>query len=113
MGCADEAISRWSAPPVILEFPRSVDFIKKIRMTYAQGYDDNGKPKIVIEKTEADAVFSGNKVTFQITQEENLRLNAKEFVQIEVQIYDTNGVPIVSDAVRVRYQDVINEGVSW
>ena len=113
MGCADETISRWSAPRGVLAFPVSVDFIKQIRVTYAQGEDDNGKPRIVLVKTESDCEFKGNEVSFSLTQEETLSFNADEYVEIQVQIYDVNGVPYVGDEVRVRVSDVINEGVAW
>lgn len=113
MGCADNSISRWTAPTVELLFPRTVDFIRQIRITFAQGIDEKYRPKIVIVKTEADAEFEGNKVTFRLTQEDTLRLSADELVQIEVQVYDIHGVPFVGDAVKVRVQDVVNEGVTW
>lgn len=113
MGCGDNSIARWSAPTCELRFDVSVDFIKQIRITYAQGEGEDGKPKIKIVKTEADCEFSENIVRFGLTQDETLSLDPNELVQIEVQVYDIHGVPYVGETVIVGVKNVINEGVSW
>ena len=113
MGCTDNALHRWTSPTIELAFPLSVDFIDKIRITFAQGVGDDGKPNIVIVKTEADATFEQNKVVFKLLQEDTLLLSADQLVSVEVQVYDVHGEPFVSDVVKVRAEDVINEGVSW
>lgn len=113
MSFCESNISRWTAPVCEIEFDRKTDFISKIRITFAQGYDENGKEIIVLEKTEKDCEFSDNIVRFNLSQEETLSFNENELVVIQVQIYDINGVPMISEKGIVGLNDVINEGVSW
>lgn len=111
--CEGNGISRWSAPKNVLVFPLNVSFIEKIRITYAQGEDEDGKPLILFEKTEADCEFRENQVLYDLSQEETLMLDTKELVAIQVQGYDNRGVPFVGDVVYSTVDDVLNEGVSW
>ena len=114
MGCADNQIARWSAPECELRFRISVEkFIKKIRITFAQGNDESGNPKIVVVKTEKDCEFSQNVIKFGLTQEETLSFDPNEYIQIEIQAYDIHGVPYIGDTIFAEVKDVINEGVSW
>lgn len=113
MVCCDSGITRWSAPKNVLRFPISVDFIKQIRVTYAQGKGADGKPNIVFTKTEADCEFKDNAVSYTLSQEETLGLDPQELVDIQVQGYDRHGAPFVSDIVHRTVIDILNEEVSW
>ena len=114
MGCTNDSISRWESPVCELLFGDvDTNFIEKIRVTFAQGRDENGKKRIVFEKTEKDFKFEGNRASFALTQEETLSLDPNEYLILQIQIYDKNGTPYVSDEGLVGVNDVINEGVSW
>lgn len=114
MGCTNNSISRWESPVCEITFGDvSTTFIDKIRVTFAQGRDGQGRKKIVLEKTEKDCQFGENSVSFSLTQEETLSLDPNEFLVLQIQIYDKNGTPYLSNEGLVSVGDVINEGVSW
>jgi hypothetical protein len=114
MSCVSNSISRWESPICELRFKEiSANFVDKIRFTFAQRESYSDKEKIVIEKTEKDCIIGENTITFSLSQEETLMLDPNEYLVIQIQIYDKNGIPYVSSKGTALVRDVINEGVSW
>lgn len=61
----------------------------KIRVSYAQG------GRVVVRKTEADCVVSGNDIVVKLTQQETLRFNSSAAVEIQIKVLTAgNDVPV-------------------
>lgn len=75
-----------TTPTHTFTLPISVEMIKTVEITYAQG------GKMVLQKGNADVEMTGNKVILRLTQEDTFRLDATKPVQIQLRPLLVNGV---------------------
>ena len=97
---------RSSTPTHKFTFPIETELCARILITYKQG------DRIIVEKTESDVVFEGDKaVSVILTQEETLKFDAKQSVKIQVRVLTQNGKSIPSQIFTRRCEDVLNPKV--
>jgi hypothetical protein len=97
---------RATTPTHTFELPFDYEqFVSKILITYKQGKD------IILEKTENDISFSGNTVSFELTQEETNLFNGEMIVDIQVRVLTKGGEALASETWHKTVNDVLNDKV--
>ena len=97
---------RATTPTHSFELPFDYEqFVGKILITYKQGNN------IILEKTENDISFSGNTVSFELTQEETNLFNGEMIVDIQVRVLTKGGEALASDTWHKTVIEVLNDKV--
>lgn len=89
------------------EFELSIgrETIKKMSITYSQN------ESVVLEKTEDDISWNGNVASVTLTQEETLKFDPEESVQIQFRVLSYNDAVIPSPTFIVPVGRVLNPEV--
>lgn len=89
------------------EFELSIgrETIKKILITYSQN------KKVVLEKTEGDVSWNGNIAYVTLTQEETLKFDPEDSVEIQLRVLSYNDGVIPSPTFIVPVGRVLNSEV--
>lgn len=96
---------RGTTPTHIFKIPYDTSMVSKLRLTYEQ------VGGVVIEKTEKDCIFDGDLVTITLTQEDTLKLNDKQYVEIQMKLLSTGGDVIKSEPITRTVSKCLNDEV--
>lgn len=87
-------------------FPFMRSMVETLYITYQQ------MGSTVVEKTLLDCMFTDNKITVQLTQEDTLKMLARQKVLIQIRGRLANDTPIVSNIVQAKVDgELLKEGV--
>ena len=101
----DDDMIRGTTPTVEFELPMEVSTLSELYVTFCQG----GITRI--EKTLADCVVDGTKLSMRLTQEETLRLKDKGSVEIQIRARTVTGRSIASEIIEERVGRILKDGV--
>lgn len=94
---------RYTTPRHTFTFPQDPSTYLGIRITYKQ----NGE--IVLQKEKEDMTFeTGNKASYQLTQEETSRFKAGHDVKFQAHVQVQDGNVYASEEMTLRVKDVID-----
>ena len=84
--------------------------IKEVVITYSQKENELLSKRIVLEKTEDDVTFVGNKISYRLTQEETLLFDVG-VVLVQIRFLDGENNAVASDIFYDRMNGVLNENI--
>lgn len=96
---------RASTPTHEFELECGKETIKRLLVTYMQN------DKIVLEKTENDVSWNGNVAYCRLTQEETLKFDDKQSVEIQVRVLTVDGCAPPTQIFRLPCSRVLNPEV--
>lgn len=98
-------MTRGTTPTHIFTLPIFAANIVKLRITYTQGQT------VILEKTESDVERSGKTIKYTLTQEETLRFNSKNGVNVQVRVLTSDNTALASPIKKLSVSEVLNEEV--
>lgn len=96
---------RGTTPTHTFELPFSASNFVVYTVTYSQANN------VIVKKEKNDCEESGNKILVMLTQEETLKFNTNDVVEIQIKAMDSDGVVTASDVVRTTAKKILDEVV--
>lgn len=79
--------------------------ITQVRVSYAQA------DKIIIEKTEEDCRMGEKSISVTLTQQDTMKLNPKQFVEVQLKIMTNIGTVLASPVQKLTVEKILNTEV--
>lgn len=98
-------MTRGTTPTHIFELPFDTCELTKIRILYAQN------DELVLEKTEADCELEGSTIKVRLTQEETMKVEHLEMVQIQLHVLTSTDDSLVSSIHKVPAYQLLKDEV--
>lgn len=96
---------RGTTPTIEFEFPYTIDFVKNLRVSFAQ----NGAVKV--EKTKDDVELVENRVVVKLSQEDTLSFSEESVVKIQLKVLTTENDVLATEEYSVMVRDILNEEI--
>lgn len=96
---------RGTTPTHTITLSVPLDDLKDFVVTYAQN------KKVVLEKTKADYTVEEDKLVITLTQEETLKFNHDDLVEVQAKVLTMSGAVFASQIESVFVGRILNEGV--
>ena len=97
-----------TTPTFSFTLPFDVDAVKSAEFTIEYF---SGSKKSLILKEKADGVHEGSRMTFQLSQEETLKLPANSWVNVQLRVLTVDGKALATSPGRVEIKKLLKEGV--
>lgn len=96
---------RGTTPTICFHLPFDLEEIEELWLTIAQ------RGKEVITKEKADMEYDNGTFSVKLTQDETLRLDARQKTQVQLRVKFITGDAIASDPQTVNVDDILKDGV--
>lgn len=96
---------RGTTPTICFHLPFDLEEIEEMWLTIAQ------RGKDVITKEKADMEYDNGTFSVKLTQDETLRLDARQKTEVQLRVKFITGDAIASDAQPVNVDDILKDGV--
>lgn len=98
-------IVRGTTPEIVLRLPLPAESIAEMFATFQQ------LRQTVIERTLEGAETDGSRITFVLTQEETLLLDARHDIDLQMRFVATDGRRLASQHIQIGVEDINKQGV--
>ena len=100
-----DTIIRGTTPTIFFHFPFDVEEIEEMWLTIAQRGRD------VLTKEKEDMEYDNGTFSVTLSQDETLRLDARQKTEIQLRVKFVNGYAVASEEKHLNVDDILKDGV--
>ncbi len=103
-------MTRGTTPTLEFQLPFAANIIDVLSVAFSQKTQPYSPAQLVLEKSLTDCTLSGQSVMLTLTQEDTLKLDAAQDVEIQLRIL-SNGSALASQIIKIPVGRILKDGV--